>query len=83
VEKPVEAENPAEAETRDAPVEENTEMQAPVEEPTGENPVTSEAKGNPIPQDQYAVAKDTYHGHVKPTSSKSKVKPSGKKPLWN
>ena len=42
-----------------------------------------ETTGSPIPKDKYAVAKDNFHGHTSPTSSKSKIKPSGKKPLWN
>jgi hypothetical protein len=65
------------------PVEENSPMEAPVEEPNPENDILSEQKANPIPEDKYAVARDTYHGHTKPTASKSKIKPTGKKPLWN
>lgn len=65
------------------PVEENSPMAAPVEEPTEVTPVTNESTGNHIPTDKYAVSRDTYHGRTKPTASKSRVKPVGKKPLWN
>ena len=66
-----------------APVVENTPMAAPVEEPTPVTPVSNEAAGSPIPPDEYAVSRDTYHGRTNPTASKSRVKPVGKKPLWN
>ena len=59
------------------------DLNIPVQEPTRPAPEVSGAKGNPIPPDTYSKSGDNYHGHTNPTSSKSKMRPGGKKPLWN
>jgi hypothetical protein len=65
------------------PVNENIENPMGIDEQTNVAALIPENTGSPIPQDKYAVVKDNYHGHTSPTSKKSKMKPSGKKPLWN
>jgi hypothetical protein len=43
----------------------------------------SQKESSPMPADLYSKTGDNFHGHTKPTTSKSKMKPAGKKPLWN
>jgi hypothetical protein len=65
----------------EAPVEEYNATNPNVEEPLPHNAIKTEGKGSPMP-DSRPVG-DSFHGNKNPTSAKGKVKPSGKKPLYN
>ncbi len=64
------------------PTRERDDVKVPVEEPTISD-TPAEAQGSPIPKDLFTSPGDSFHGQTKATRSKSTMRPSGKKPLWN
>ena len=83
---PVDEKKPLNAETEptvEEPGDVRNNIPVPVEEAPKPEPDTEQPAGNPIPEDLYSKSGDNFHGHSKPTKSKSMKKPAGKKPLWN
>ena len=83
---PADEKKPLNAETEpkvEEPGDVRDNIPVPVEEAPKPEPDTEQPAGNPIPEDLYSKSGDNFHGHSKPTQSKSAKKPAGKKPLWN
>ena len=83
---PADEKKPFNAETEpkvEKPGDVRDNIPVPVEEAPKPEPDTEQPAGNPIPEDLYSKSGDNFHGHSKPTQSKSAKKPAGKKPLWN